>query len=263
MHGGYGYIKSTGVQQYMRDCRVHQILEGKSIDSEQKKKLYIFVIVIFRNQWNNAINYFKRCIEKIRLIQWETSVFLSIALYEQKNNEIKTKFSFSSSYNCSNRQHTFARRMTIKFYSRWPIVVDYFQGWRDASDEYVCIIWAISTAYSDWQKKLERISLFRWESVRYGKEKDDRRNFLLKNHAYVINHLISRNFSVVPFSENNSWQQIWSIEKSNNSKYPIDILLLSVMILFARILSNCVLLICMSKSCLCMYTFSSTISIIL
>jgi len=28
MHGGYGYIKSTSVQQYMRDCRVHQILEG-------------------------------------------------------------------------------------------------------------------------------------------------------------------------------------------------------------------------------------------
>ncbi len=31
MHGGYGYIKSTSVQQYMRDCRVHQILEGELI----------------------------------------------------------------------------------------------------------------------------------------------------------------------------------------------------------------------------------------
>jgi alkylation response protein AidB-like acyl-CoA dehydrogenase len=31
MHGGYGYIKSTSVQQYMRDCRVHQILEGNKI----------------------------------------------------------------------------------------------------------------------------------------------------------------------------------------------------------------------------------------
>ncbi|CAF1001558.1 unnamed protein product [Adineta ricciae] len=30
MHGGYGYIKSTSVQQYMRDCRVHQILEGRT-----------------------------------------------------------------------------------------------------------------------------------------------------------------------------------------------------------------------------------------
>ena len=30
MHGGYGYLKDYAVQQYMRDCRVHQILEGKS-----------------------------------------------------------------------------------------------------------------------------------------------------------------------------------------------------------------------------------------
>ncbi|XP_019863259.1 PREDICTED: isobutyryl-CoA dehydrogenase, mitochondrial-like isoform X2 [Amphimedon queenslandica] len=28
MHGGYGYLKDYPVQQYMRDCRVHQILEG-------------------------------------------------------------------------------------------------------------------------------------------------------------------------------------------------------------------------------------------
>jgi isobutyryl-CoA dehydrogenase len=28
MHGGYGYLKDYAVQQYMRDCRVHQILEG-------------------------------------------------------------------------------------------------------------------------------------------------------------------------------------------------------------------------------------------
>ncbi|TKC41083.1 hypothetical protein EI555_010901 [Monodon monoceros] len=30
MHGGYGYLKDCAVQQYMRDSRVHQILEGKS-----------------------------------------------------------------------------------------------------------------------------------------------------------------------------------------------------------------------------------------
>uniref|UniRef100_A0A8C5L4M2 Acyl-Coenzyme A dehydrogenase family, member 8 n=1 Tax=Jaculus jaculus TaxID=51337 RepID=A0A8C5L4M2_JACJA len=30
MHGGYGYLKDYAVQQYMRDSRVHQILEGKS-----------------------------------------------------------------------------------------------------------------------------------------------------------------------------------------------------------------------------------------
>ncbi|KAI8802752.1 acyl-CoA dehydrogenase [Cladochytrium replicatum] len=28
LHGGYGYIKSTKVQQYLRDLRVHKILEG-------------------------------------------------------------------------------------------------------------------------------------------------------------------------------------------------------------------------------------------
>lgn len=28
MHGGYGYLKDYAVQQYMRDTRVHQILEG-------------------------------------------------------------------------------------------------------------------------------------------------------------------------------------------------------------------------------------------
>jgi isobutyryl-CoA dehydrogenase len=28
LHGGYGYLKDYKVQQYMRDARVHQILEG-------------------------------------------------------------------------------------------------------------------------------------------------------------------------------------------------------------------------------------------
>lgn len=28
LHGGYGYLKDYPVQQYMRDSRVHQILEG-------------------------------------------------------------------------------------------------------------------------------------------------------------------------------------------------------------------------------------------
>ena len=28
MHGGYGYLKDYSVQQFMRDTRVHQILEG-------------------------------------------------------------------------------------------------------------------------------------------------------------------------------------------------------------------------------------------
>ncbi|XP_048199597.1 isobutyryl-CoA dehydrogenase, mitochondrial [Perognathus longimembris pacificus] len=30
MHGGYGYLKDYAVQQYMRDARVHQILEGSN-----------------------------------------------------------------------------------------------------------------------------------------------------------------------------------------------------------------------------------------
>ena len=28
LHGGYGYLKDYPVQRYLRDCRVHQILEG-------------------------------------------------------------------------------------------------------------------------------------------------------------------------------------------------------------------------------------------
>ena len=28
MHGGYGYLKDYAVQQFVRDIRVHQILEG-------------------------------------------------------------------------------------------------------------------------------------------------------------------------------------------------------------------------------------------
>ena len=28
IHGGYGYLKDYAVQRYLRDCRVHQILEG-------------------------------------------------------------------------------------------------------------------------------------------------------------------------------------------------------------------------------------------
>ena len=28
MHGGYGYLKETGIEKYVRDLRVHQILEG-------------------------------------------------------------------------------------------------------------------------------------------------------------------------------------------------------------------------------------------
>jgi len=31
LHGGYGYLKDYAVQQFMRDTRVHQILEGKSL----------------------------------------------------------------------------------------------------------------------------------------------------------------------------------------------------------------------------------------
>jgi alkylation response protein AidB-like acyl-CoA dehydrogenase len=28
LHGGYGYIHEYGIERYLRDCRVHQILEG-------------------------------------------------------------------------------------------------------------------------------------------------------------------------------------------------------------------------------------------
>jgi alkylation response protein AidB-like acyl-CoA dehydrogenase len=28
LHGGYGYIQDYGIERYLRDARVHQILEG-------------------------------------------------------------------------------------------------------------------------------------------------------------------------------------------------------------------------------------------
>ena len=31
LHGGYGYLKDYPVQQYMRDTRVHKILEGETL----------------------------------------------------------------------------------------------------------------------------------------------------------------------------------------------------------------------------------------
>ena len=30
IHGGYGYIKETGVERYMRDAKITQIYEGTS-----------------------------------------------------------------------------------------------------------------------------------------------------------------------------------------------------------------------------------------
>lgn len=40
MHGGYGYLKDYAVQQFVRDIRVHQILEGQ---------------LVFFNQYNSHI----------------------------------------------------------------------------------------------------------------------------------------------------------------------------------------------------------------
>ena len=28
LHGGYGYIRDYAIERYLRDCRVHRILEG-------------------------------------------------------------------------------------------------------------------------------------------------------------------------------------------------------------------------------------------
>ena len=41
MHGGYGYLKDYPVQQFMRDTRVHQILEGKRLG--MCERLYVHV----------------------------------------------------------------------------------------------------------------------------------------------------------------------------------------------------------------------------
>ncbi len=40
LHGGYGYLKDYPVQQYMRDTRVHQILEGTHCVLQQYKISY-------------------------------------------------------------------------------------------------------------------------------------------------------------------------------------------------------------------------------
>lgn len=42
MHGGYGYLKDYAVQQYFRDIRVHQILEG-------------LVVMFFKDQYKLAM----------------------------------------------------------------------------------------------------------------------------------------------------------------------------------------------------------------
>lgn len=43
MHGGYGYLKDYAVQQFVRDIRVHQILEG------ELSYLYVFSCYYFNN----------------------------------------------------------------------------------------------------------------------------------------------------------------------------------------------------------------------
>ena len=51
MHGGYGYLKAYPVQQFMRDCRVHQILEGK---------LNLGVQYLLNIQSNKLLQYISR-----------------------------------------------------------------------------------------------------------------------------------------------------------------------------------------------------------
>lgn len=73
MHGGYGYIKSTSVQQYMRDCRVHQILEGKSTVECRRKPDGS----LSRNERSDAFDHLSRCIETLRRL---SVVFVSLCL---------------------------------------------------------------------------------------------------------------------------------------------------------------------------------------
>ncbi|MEJ1283705.1 acyl-Coenzyme A dehydrogenase family member 8 [Cricetulus griseus] len=40
MHGGYGYLKDYAVQQYMRDSRVHQILEGLEKGGDYRPQVF-------------------------------------------------------------------------------------------------------------------------------------------------------------------------------------------------------------------------------
>lgn len=39
LHGGYGFLKDFPVQQYMRDTRVHKILEGKTLVISVQQKV--------------------------------------------------------------------------------------------------------------------------------------------------------------------------------------------------------------------------------
>lgn len=46
MHGGYGYLKDYAVQQFVRDIRVHQILEGELARHElHATSIFIFFTV--------------------------------------------------------------------------------------------------------------------------------------------------------------------------------------------------------------------------
>ena len=36
LHGGYGYLKDSPVQQYVRDTRVHRILEGHTLTNNMQ-----------------------------------------------------------------------------------------------------------------------------------------------------------------------------------------------------------------------------------
>lgn len=50
MHGGYGYLKDYAVQQFVRDIRVHQILEGE-VFSLSLAFLFVFCHILVWLLW--------------------------------------------------------------------------------------------------------------------------------------------------------------------------------------------------------------------
>lgn len=43
MYGGYGVLKDYPLQQYLRDCRVHQIIEGTNEVVTRKLSFFIHI----------------------------------------------------------------------------------------------------------------------------------------------------------------------------------------------------------------------------
>lgn len=51
LHGGYGYLKAYPVQQYMRDARVHEILEGNLLWLVGRSAVIVHYLAVLDSQY--------------------------------------------------------------------------------------------------------------------------------------------------------------------------------------------------------------------